>query len=223
MFELIALAFLSLSSIHGFLSQPFLNIEDSSLNANIPIFEGYDSSMSVEMLPKIDDMLQILENATPRNVAEDDVEDAPSVDAYISKLHLKNLEKQHAAWKPYKRNLPTWAFFKVNKNQPINLFQNHTMWCIVCHNNVVGLEILALRTKLQKGLSAYHKSNGIIAMKNHVELEHNTLIKKFHQKQFDVATISLFCELPNMQVHVTPNAISSFFSFTNQFKKDNET
>ncbi len=50
------------------------------------------------MLSKKDEMLQILENATPGNVtlgnvAEDDVEDAPSVNAYISKLCLTNLEK----------------------------------------------------------------------------------------------------------------------------------
>jgi len=77
-------------------SQPFLNIEDFSLNANVLVFARYDSNMSVEMLPKDDEMLQILENATPRNathVTEDDVEDVPNVDAYISKLHLTNLEK----------------------------------------------------------------------------------------------------------------------------------
>jgi preprotein translocase subunit SecB len=61
-------------------------------------------------------------------------------------------------------------------------------------------------------------------MKNHVELQHNTLIKKFYQKQFDVATtISLSHELANKQVHVTSNAIFGFFFSTNQFKKDNET
>jgi hypothetical protein len=79
-------------------SQPFLNIEDFSLNVDVLVFAMYDSSMSVEMLPKEDEMLQILENvthgnATLGNVTEDDVEDAPSVDAYISKLHLTNLEK----------------------------------------------------------------------------------------------------------------------------------
>jgi hypothetical protein len=48
---------------------------------------------------------------------------------------------------------------------------------------------------LQKGLIVYHKSNGITTMKKHLELEHNTLIKKFCQKQYDVtATISLSCE-----------------------------
>ncbi len=64
----------------------------------------------------------------------------------------------------------------------------------------------------------------IIAMTKHVELEHNTLIKKFCQKKSDVATtISLSHEPTKKRAHVIPSAISSFFSFTNQFKKDNET
>ncbi len=61
-----------------------MNIEDSSLNANTPIFVRYDSSMSVEMLPKEDGILQILENVAPGNVAKDDVEATIGVDAYIS-------------------------------------------------------------------------------------------------------------------------------------------
>jgi hypothetical protein len=73
------------------LNQPFLNIEDFNLNADAPIFAGYDSNMSVKTLPKEDKTLQTL-----GNVAEDDVKDALGVDAYISKLHLTNLEKQHA-------------------------------------------------------------------------------------------------------------------------------
>jgi hypothetical protein len=50
------------------------------------------------------------------NVVEVDVEDAPGIDEYISKLHLKNLDKQHATWKFYNYNSRTWAFFKVNNN-----------------------------------------------------------------------------------------------------------
>jgi len=38
-------------------SQPFLNIEDSSLNVNTSIFARYDSNVNVEMLPKEDKML----------------------------------------------------------------------------------------------------------------------------------------------------------------------
>lgn len=64
------------------------------------------------------------------------------------------------------------------------------------------------------------KSNGIIVMKKHVELKHNTLIKKFCPKNFDVATtITLSCEPTKKRAHVIPSVISSFFSFTNQFNK----
>ncbi len=51
-------------------------------------------------------------------------------------------------------------------------------------------------------------------MKKYVELEHNTLIKKFCQKQYDVATIiSLSCELAEKQTHVSLTAIFGFFFF----------
>jgi hypothetical protein len=63
------------------------------------------------------------------------------------------------------------------------------MQCIICHSNVVGPKILALHSRLRKGLIAYHKSNGIKSMKKHVELEHITLIKKFHKKKSNVAVI----------------------------------
>jgi hypothetical protein len=91
-------------------NQPFLTIEDSNLNVDTLVFARYDSNMSVEMLQKQDRTLYIPKNATPRNVVEDDVEDVPSVDAYISKLHLANLEKHRAKWKLYNCKSPTWFF-----------------------------------------------------------------------------------------------------------------
>ncbi len=72
--------------------------------------------MNVEMLPKEDETLYTLENVAPKNVTEDDVEDVLSVETYISKLHLTNLEKHHAAWKFYNCNSPMWVFLKVNNN-----------------------------------------------------------------------------------------------------------
>ncbi len=45
------------------------------------------------MLPEENRVLKIPKSGVPRNVVEDDVENAHSVDAYISKLHLTNLEK----------------------------------------------------------------------------------------------------------------------------------
>jgi hypothetical protein len=86
-------------------SQPFLNVEDSNLNAKTLIFVGYDNNMSVEMLQEENKTLYTPENVIIGSVDEDDVEDDPSVDAYISKLHLANLEKQQVAWKPYTLNL----------------------------------------------------------------------------------------------------------------------
>jgi hypothetical protein len=73
--------------------QPFLNTEDSNLNVDTPVLKGYDSNMIVEMLTKEDGALQTPKNVAPGNVAEDDVEDALGVDAYVSKLHLTNLKK----------------------------------------------------------------------------------------------------------------------------------
>jgi hypothetical protein len=42
----------------------------------------------------------------------------------VTKMHLEYLWKQKVAWKLHYHNSPTWAFFKVNNNQPVNLFQN---------------------------------------------------------------------------------------------------
>jgi hypothetical protein len=57
-------------------------------------------------------------------------------------------------------------------------------------------------------------------MKKHVELEPNTLIKKFCKKQSNVAaTISLSCEPTKKWVHVTPSAISGFFFLQTSSKK----
>jgi hypothetical protein len=72
--------------------------------------------MNVKRLPKENRALQTLKNVTFGNVAfgnvvEDDVEDVLSVDAYISKLHLTNLEKQHATLKPYKLQFANMGFF----------------------------------------------------------------------------------------------------------------
>jgi hypothetical protein len=40
-------------------SQPFLTIEDFSLNVDTPVFARYDNNMSVEILPNEDGALYI--------------------------------------------------------------------------------------------------------------------------------------------------------------------
>jgi hypothetical protein len=54
------------------------------------------------------------------------------------------LKKQSLVWKPHNCNLSTWASFKVNTNQPIDVNANQVMRCIICHNHICGLELIPL-------------------------------------------------------------------------------
>jgi hypothetical protein len=67
----------------AFSNQPLLTIEDSNLTVNNPIFARYENNMSVEMLIEEDETLYTPKNATPMDVAEDDVEDILGVHANI--------------------------------------------------------------------------------------------------------------------------------------------
>ncbi len=84
-------------------------------------------------------------------------------------------------------NSITWAFFKVNDNQLVNLFENQIMKCIICQNEIIPPEFLAMHTRCRKGLIAYHKSNGIIAMKKHVKFDHSTLLQKLLENPTNLA------------------------------------
>ncbi len=46
------------------------------------------------------------------------------LDAYITKMHLENLQQQRIFWKPHSRTSLIWAFLKVNNNQPMDLDHN---------------------------------------------------------------------------------------------------
>jgi hypothetical protein len=86
------------------------------------------------------------------------------VEDHFFGMHMTSLRKQGVVWKPFNWNLFTWAFYNVKNNQAIGLIQNLFMHCIICHNEMVGIEFLTLRTGYYKGLIAYYKSNGMIAM-----------------------------------------------------------
>jgi hypothetical protein len=110
------------------------------------------------------------------------------------------------------RNSITWAFFEVNDNQPINLFENQIMKCIICHNETTLPKILAICTRCKKGLIAYHKSNGIIAMKKHVESDQFTLLQKLLEDPTNLTPrFPLDCESSKKRAHVSPFAIFGFF------------
>jgi hypothetical protein len=59
----------------------------------------------------------------------------------------------------------------------MDLSQNQMMKCIICHDDTIPLEILIMCNRSKKCFIAYHKSNGITTMKNHVKINHSTLLK----------------------------------------------
>ncbi len=87
----------------------------------------------------------------------------------MQEMLLKNLKKQVKLWKLHKRTSQTWAFFKVNNNQHVDLGQSQVMRCIVWQSGMVGPNILALHTRCHKGFIMYHKVNFISTMKKQME------------------------------------------------------
>ncbi len=74
---------------------------------------------------------------------------------------------------------------------------------------------------LQKGLIAYHKSNGITTMKKHIKSNHFGLLKQFLEQETNLAPRSSLDHEPNKKApHVSPFVIYNFSSTTNKFKKD---
>jgi len=63
----------------------------------------------------------------------------------------------------------------VNNNKNVNFFHVQIRKCIVGCSEV-GLKILTLHIKYQKGFNASCKSLGIIVMKKHVKVVHDILI-----------------------------------------------
>jgi len=46
------------------------------------------------------------------------------------------------------------GILQSNDNQPINLFENQITRCIICHSEIIFLEILSMCTRCMKGLIA---------------------------------------------------------------------
>ncbi len=133
---------------------------------------------------------------------------------------LENLWKQMVAWKPHYHNSPTWISFKVNNNQPVEISQNQIMKCIICQNDIVPLEILAMCTICKKGFIAYHKFNDITTTKKHVNSNHYILLKKLLEDATNITSRSpLNCGPIKKRACVCPIAISSFFLLSISLKE----
>jgi hypothetical protein len=105
--------------------------------------------------------------------------------------------------------------FKLNNSRLVDLVQNQIIQYIIYHNKIVVFEILTLHTRCLKGLLAYVESYEIIAMKKHVELEHNALFIRYVEKANNCPRASFVYEPTIKSLHATPSANSNLFSSTN--------
>jgi hypothetical protein len=86
------------------------------------------------------------------------------------------------------------------------------------------LEVLAMHTRCRKGLIAYHKFNGIMVIKKHVEYDHVALLKIFlEDATFEVSKSPIYHEPNKKRANVSPFNISSCFFSSFKFKKDDPT
>ncbi len=81
-------------------------------------------------------------------------------------------------------------------------------------------KVLAMRIKCRKGLISYHKFNGIMAMKKHVEFCHDALLKIFLKDEaFEVPKSPLYCEPSKKRANVSPSNIFGFLLIALSSKK----
>jgi hypothetical protein len=91
--------------------------------------------------------------------------------------------------------------------------------CIINHNHMSSLEILALCIRCCKGLIAYHKVNGIIAVKEHVEFLHKTLLTKYLEHVTNQFWSTHYWEPNSKKSHITLIIVFYFYAITTFTKK----
>ncbi len=91
---------------------------------------------------------------------------------------------------------------------------------IIYHSGMTLPKVLAMRIKCRKGLISYHKFNGIMAMKKHVEFCHDALLKIFLKDEaFEVPKSPLYCEPSKKRANVSPSNIFGFLLIALSSKK----
>ncbi len=76
------------------------------------------------------------------------------------------------------------------------------MRCIICHSDTTPLEILAMHTRYKKGFIEYHKFNGIIAMKKHIEFDQCVLLNNLLEDPTNLPPRSPLNYEPNKRGHM---------------------
>jgi hypothetical protein len=81
---------------------------------------------------------------------------------------------------------------------------------MLCYKKLVGYAILEPRTKLRKPFVSYFKSNGIITLKRHMDVDHGIIVKKIKEKMNNMKS-PLERQPVKKRSIMTTSAISNFF------------
>jgi hypothetical protein len=135
----------------------------------------------------------------------------------MNEFFKKKLHVQRTFWRGNSRNALCWAFYCVNDNKKANAIAPYITRCIFYHNNPI-LNINP-KTQARKGLIICNSSNGIIALRKHVNLDHPNILKKF-EKKINCLLREDEIQSSKKKPNVSPNSISSFFIVKEPFKKN---
>jgi hypothetical protein len=75
--------------------------------------------------------------------------------------------------------MPFVGLYMMNDNKLVDGKIPQVMRCHLCYNTLV---LYDPRTKLSKGLISYHKTNEILPLKKHVDVEHDLFAKNLMKK-----------------------------------------
>ncbi len=70
------------------------------------------------------------------------------------------------------------GIFYVNDELVVDVKVPQVMHYMLCYDRLVNHVILEQTTKLRKGFLSYFKSNGIITLKKHMDVDNGLIVKK---------------------------------------------
>jgi len=71
-------------------------------------------------------------------------------------------------------------FFHVNDKKDVDVKCPQSMKCILCYSNLVLF--FNFKTQAKKGLIIHNTTNGIITLKNQVNVDHSIIVKIFEKE-----------------------------------------
>jgi len=123
-------------------------------------------------------------------------------------LNLHKLHAKRLFWKSERRNAICWAFYVVNDNKLVDGKILQVMRCHLCYKTLV---LYSTRTKLRKGIMSYYKSNGILALRTHMDGKHNLLTKKLDEEVNNSMRSQVERQLIKKRQNVFSSKISELF------------